>query len=372
MVRDHVCELHGFILHGVDQPDTVDEIGGARAGCFVELGQLLRGHGQVCVEDKQEIACGRGEGFAHGVAFAFAELPERFDISVGIGCGDPLDFVPGVVLGMAFDEDDLGAESHFWCALHGIFDIPGFVPGGDDDRASILLAGWGRWLQARDLNHGQAEWSEERGEPAVEQRSEQGCVDRPENPCICLEAFPACQVEQIANIGGREPVLGKGRGFEVHGLGTIENRPPHVVKKIQNEAGSGVGEGPDSHQQFLDVVQVIHEVGKNDIIESFSGLEFFGGGGVEFEFWVAFPSSIDHRFAEIDADSAGRFEGSEQVAQPATELQNPAALGDEETIEMLEKLVIVTLGFRVAASRALLVERPSIWHAPRGLHQAPS
>ena len=45
---------------------------------------------------------------------------------------DTLNFFPGVIFGVALDEDDFGAASHFRRSGDGRFDVAGFISGGDD------------------------------------------------------------------------------------------------------------------------------------------------------------------------------------------------------------------------------------------------
>ena len=49
--------------------------------------------------------------FAHGVALALAGLAQGPDVAFGVRGGDALDFLPGVVAGVAFDEDQFGARA---------------------------------------------------------------------------------------------------------------------------------------------------------------------------------------------------------------------------------------------------------------------
>jgi len=108
LIRDHVQELHRLVLHRIHQPHAVDEIRRARPRRFVELGQLLGRHAQVTVEDDNKVTRRGGEASRNGPALAPALLLQDLDGPLRVFGGDALDFAPGVICRMAFDEDDLG------------------------------------------------------------------------------------------------------------------------------------------------------------------------------------------------------------------------------------------------------------------------
>ncbi|MFM1943589.1 MAG: hypothetical protein RI897_2571, partial [Verrucomicrobiota bacterium] len=77
LVTEHIEEAHGFIFHGVDEADTIDELGEAGADEFVVFGEVFGGHGEVGIEDEEDIAGSGGEGFTDGAAFSAGLLFEE-------------------------------------------------------------------------------------------------------------------------------------------------------------------------------------------------------------------------------------------------------------------------------------------------------
>src|SRR6266852_2520490 len=70
LVARHVQQAHRLVLHRVDEARAVDELALAFGDGEVELGQILRRHGQVGVEDEEHVPLRRLEALAHGVALA--------------------------------------------------------------------------------------------------------------------------------------------------------------------------------------------------------------------------------------------------------------------------------------------------------------
>ena len=97
-VADHVQETHRFILHGIDQPHAIHEIGRAGAGDIVEFWQVFRWNGQICVQDEKQVAGCGGEGLAHRPALAFGLLLENFDAAPRVFFGNALNLFPRIVL----------------------------------------------------------------------------------------------------------------------------------------------------------------------------------------------------------------------------------------------------------------------------------
>src|SRR6185436_9928544 len=99
----------------------------------------------------------------------------------GIFCLDALDFLEGVVLGMAFDENQFGSGAHFGSAEDSGLDVAGFVASGNHDRTAVGAEVDGKWQRAGDDECGEAKMLEKRGEPAVEERGKKGGAKRPED-----------------------------------------------------------------------------------------------------------------------------------------------------------------------------------------------
>ena len=119
--------VHGPVLHRVNQSAAVDELGLVAAKQFVKFRQLLGRHRQIGVEDHEDVPGGLREGFADGPAFAGGLLLEDFDAAMRILRCDALQFLPGVVRRVAFDEDQLGAGAQFGGAENGGFDVARFI-----------------------------------------------------------------------------------------------------------------------------------------------------------------------------------------------------------------------------------------------------
>ena len=100
----------------------------------VEAGQILGRHGEVGVEDHEDVARGVREAEPDGVALAASGLAEEPAESPRVRGDGPLDCAAGVVGRVAFDEDELRAGAHLGRALEDGVDVPGLVAGGDDHR----------------------------------------------------------------------------------------------------------------------------------------------------------------------------------------------------------------------------------------------
>ncbi len=294
LIAEHVEEAHGFVFHGVDEADPVDELGEAGADEFVIFGEVFRGHGEVGIEDEEDIAGGGGEGFADGAAFSAGQLLEDADVFVGVVAGGFLDGIESIIGGVAFDEDDFGAEAHVGGALDGGEDITGFIAGGDDDGAAVMgERGEGLGAGSGDHEDGEAEVFEEGGDPAVEEGAEDGGFDGPEDTVFLLDLFPAGEVQEVVQVVGGEPVLLGSGGFGAEAFGESEDGAPEVVEGIEDEAGVWGGELVEILENGLDVGKVVGEVGEDDVVEGPGGGGGVGGSEMEFEFGEALFGLLD-------------------------------------------------------------------------------
>src|SRR5205085_8003479 len=99
---------HGFAFHGVHEPGAVHEIGETAAIRIEESSQKFRRHSQVRIQNGEYIAGRILEPQTDSIGFSPAGLLKRFEAkSPAIGIHDALDFFPGSVAGMTFDENDL-------------------------------------------------------------------------------------------------------------------------------------------------------------------------------------------------------------------------------------------------------------------------
>ena len=107
-ISETIQEAHRFALHWVYQTGPVNEVGEALAIRFVETSEHLGGHGQIRIQNCQQISGCVLEAQAHGVVFAFARLLNGPDSKTSaVLPGNPLNLLPCPVVGMAFDKQDL-------------------------------------------------------------------------------------------------------------------------------------------------------------------------------------------------------------------------------------------------------------------------
>ncbi len=111
-VAHQIGEAHGVVFHRIDEAYPIDEFGPTRGDHVVEPRQVLRRHGDVGVEDHQNVAGRRVESAADRVVLPRSFLLEQLAISLRVRRDRALDGGVGVVGGVAFDEDDFGARAH--------------------------------------------------------------------------------------------------------------------------------------------------------------------------------------------------------------------------------------------------------------------
>jgi hypothetical protein len=293
-------------------------------------------------------------------------LLENFDVALGILGGNALDFVPGVVLGVALDEDDFGAFAQFRGAEDGGLDVAGLVARGDDDGAGVVAVSGHGGARARDHEDGEGEVAEQGADPAVQERGEQGRVQRPEDAGVLLDEFPAGEVEEVPHVASREPVLLLRGRLPANGLREGENRFPEVVEDIQHEAGLRVRDGTQFLQDGLHIRQVVHQIRQDDVVEGFAAGEVERVSDAEFELRMALLGELDHRGAEVHPDAAGGLHGGEGVAEAAADFEHALAGRDEEGEVAVEQRVVGALRLLDAVRGALLVEVASAGHAASG------
>src|SRR5262249_2074156 len=90
-----------------------------------------------------------------------------------------------------------------------------------------------------------------------------------------------------------------------------------------------------------------------------------GVGDGKFELGMALPRQGEHGRTKIHSGAASRADGREEIAQPATDFQNPLSRWDQKRIMPLEQLMIVPLAFAEATIGAAIVEDPAVGHGPQ-------
>src|SRR5258705_85779 len=84
---------------GANAPVTVDEVAEPRAVRVVEAAELLGRHGQIGVENGEQIVRGMPKSQAHGVVLALPRLPVALQLEFfGVRGADPLDLFPRAVI----------------------------------------------------------------------------------------------------------------------------------------------------------------------------------------------------------------------------------------------------------------------------------
>ena len=127
-VRNQVEEAHRIYLHGIDETGTIDELALAATDRVPEFCKLFGRHSEIRVEDHQQIATSSIECGEDRICLALARLAHRLDVILGVRHCDALDFLPGAVCRMPFDEDDFDVVGKARDAPDGGLDIAHCAP----------------------------------------------------------------------------------------------------------------------------------------------------------------------------------------------------------------------------------------------------
>ena len=110
-------------------------------------------------------------------------------------------------------------------------------------------------------------------------------------------------------------------------------------------------------ENTANVPQVVHHVGKNDVVERVVEIDVFDAAFDELKLGMALARFVDHLFGEVDTDAFGRRERGEKIAVAAPELEHCFSRGNEESVDISEPAVVR----RAAAVRARgLVPDPAV------------
>ena len=302
---------------------------------------MFRRHGEVGVENEEQIAGGDGEGLAHGPALALAVLFERLDVPLREFRLHALNHFPGVVLRSPLDKNNFRARSHLRGALDGGLDVAGLVPGRDDDGTAVVPGGTRLGPRPRHQEYSEAKGPTERRKPAIKERADQRGAHRPEDARVHFDQFPACQVQQVLHIRRRKPVLLRGGclGSDLFRKG--QDGAPEVVKEIKHQTGVRFGKAMCPGEQLLNVRHIIHQVGNQDVVEGCLD----GKGGdichMEFELGMALSRLFDDGLAEIDPHSVRRFHCGEQFTGAAPQFQHPHSRWNQEPVKAMQQLMVM-------------------------------
>ena len=127
---------------GIEQRGTfanaVSEFGSTGNQRIVELRKLFGHHGEIRIQNHQDVARGCAKAIPNGVTFPLARLLHGFDVKRMTPLRRFQYALPRVIRRTAFDEDDFRSGSHPRNSLDGGRDIARLVSGGDDDGDALL------------------------------------------------------------------------------------------------------------------------------------------------------------------------------------------------------------------------------------------
>lgn len=331
LVRAHVQEPHRRLFHGVDEPGAVGEFGAAADHGLVELGHLLRGDGEVRVQDDEEVAFGDREAGADGVALAAAGLLQGLDSFARVGLGDPDNFLPGIVPGVSLDKDELCARAHLGGALHGGLDVAGLVAGGDDDGygqgAGLLPAHRAGHAEDRKVEPGQ-----QGANPAVQCAAQPKRAHRAKYPGLDDKGLPIGEGEESHHVLVGEPVACRVLRLYPEQSGEGKGRPPEGRRVVDDEPGAGMGMLVQALKHLLDVGGEIERVGDEDAVEALAEIEGFGRLDVELASGRLLAGAGDLALRKIYAHPPARLYQPQEAARAAADLEDGSIRGNQQVV----------------------------------------
>src|SRR5262249_2397176 len=122
-----------FILHRVNKPRTLDEIGRSANDRVVKLWQLFRIDTQIAVQNHEEIARGGFEPVPDSIAFAAIFLSNQFDIPIPILGDCAFNFRASSIAGVALNENNFGATTKLGNTIDSRLNIAALVATRHDD-----------------------------------------------------------------------------------------------------------------------------------------------------------------------------------------------------------------------------------------------
>src|SRR5262249_51682514 len=179
-----------------DEAGAVDEFGLSALDHGVIFRQGLRRHGQVGIEDHQDVAGRCREALAHGIALAPAVLSQHLDVpTILIGIADALAFRKRIVTGITFDEDNLLLRAEAWRALDGVLDTAALIAARNDDADRIIAVGE-LPIRAADEISPQAQLSDARQwrDKTVDERPKPQPALRQQLPLLLADHFEVGEV----------------------------------------------------------------------------------------------------------------------------------------------------------------------------------
>ncbi len=150
--------------------------------------------------------------------------------------------------------------------------------------------------------------------------------------------------------------------FEAGLFAAAQHRPPEVVEEIQHQPGARVRGRLQPFQHRLDVGQIVHKVGEQDVIKLLRGGKLRRVGHLKFESRMPLARARNHRRAEIHTQPARRLDGRQEVPEPAPQFQHPQPRRHPKSVVTLEQSLVVTPAFPRPQRRPLLIEPAPINH----------
>src|SRR5207302_3911992 len=132
-VGDDVAELHRSAFHGINEANPVDEITFAGSEHFVKLLQLFRWHGEIRVENHQNVAVSLGKSFTHCVSFPAAGLLKSANIELWILRLHAQNLRPGPVRGVTFHENEFPFAGKPPDPFYGRLNVALFIAGWNEN-----------------------------------------------------------------------------------------------------------------------------------------------------------------------------------------------------------------------------------------------
>lgn len=332
MIAQVVQKAHGFFLHGVDQPGPVDEISFIAGDGVVELRQIFRGDGEVCIKDHQDVACGYFIAFSDGVGLSFSFLLPDLDVVCRrIFFLDLLDLFPGIVRAVPFDEDDLCVFAESGQPQDGVLYVPAFIAGRDHHGGGILFGVEALVVIRQGLRKAvdvEAEKAEERefGQVFIKEEREAGDLKWQDQALAVPVDIEARDVEQVVDIAGAQPVLYRCFLFQADQLRELDQGLPHGVVELYDDLGLGMGAFPDLFEYMLYVAHEPDQVTDHDQVKGLVELYVIGVHNQEVDrlAGVFFTGPADVLFAEIDPHFPLSGDPGQQVAAAAAYLKHGA------------------------------------------------
>ena len=256
-----------------------------------------------------------------------AEQPGR----VTGAAGDfPFHGLVGAILGVALDDDQLGAGAHLRKAVEDLRDIAFLIARRHDHAHAGLTAGQRLRLRTSHQDVSDAE-VRERPQPhqvTIGQRTQQRHVHRAHQLAGMADHFEARQVQEVDHIAGSQPVLREQALHQPQDLGQTARAFPKVAVEIEEDPRGRMTMAGDARQDGLHIPNVVDQVGANDRVELLAEVEIVSVGGDEAKFRMASLANCTVSVEKsMPTPSDGRKAASRSpVPQPISSTRAPGGM----------------------------------------------